>query len=42
MFIKEREVRYLTSELNVSREQLEQAEKTVGVVTEGVRNYLKK
>ncbi len=37
---EEHEVRYWTQELGVTREELEQAVKTVGVMVEDVRKHL--
>lgn len=39
---EEHEVRYWTQELGVTREELERAVKTVGVMVEDVRKHLKK
>jgi hypothetical protein len=39
---EEHEVRYWTEELGVTREELEQAVKTVGVMVEDVRKHLRK
>jgi hypothetical protein len=39
---EEHEVRYWTQEFKVSREELEEAVKAVGVMVEDVRKYLKK
>lgn len=39
---EEHEVRYWTQEIKVSREELEEAVKAVGVMVEDVRKYLKK
>jgi hypothetical protein len=39
---EEHEVRYWTQEFKVSREELEEAVKAIGVMVENVRKYLKK